>query len=106
MMNERVEAEPIAPGDVLRTNVLGGPNRITQDQLAQALGVSRHSINELVNGKRGVTADMALRLARVLSSDPDFWLNLQRDMDLYRARRKAGAEINSLPVLREARPIG
>lgn len=102
MNQQRLEAEPIAPGDVLRREVLGGAQRITQDELAQALDVSRHSINELVNGKRGVTADMALRLARVLNTDPDFWLNLQRDIDLYRARRKAGPALENLRVLRTA----
>ena len=102
MNEQQPEVEPIGPGDVLRHEVLGGPVRITQEELAQALKVSRHSINELVNGRRGVTADMALRLAHVLDTDPDFWLNLQRDIDLHRARRKVGPALETLKVLRQA----
>lgn len=100
MKFDRVEAPPITPGDVLRENVLAG-RAISQDRLAIALGVSRHSVSEIVNGKRGITADMALRLAKVLSTDPDFWLNLQRDVDLYEARRKLGDLLGNLEVLRE-----
>jgi len=62
--------------------------------------VSRFSINQIVNGKRAVTAEMALRLARVLSTTPKLWLDLQRDVDLYAARRKLGEEIEVLKVLR------
>lgn len=96
-----VEAPPIAPGDVLRNEVLRGLG-ITQDRLASALGVSRHSVSELVNERRGITAEMALRLSAVLSTDPDFWLNLQRDVDLYHARRKLGADLHRLENLRAA----
>ena len=93
------EAPPIAPGDVLRDEVMEGL-RITQDRLAKALGVSRHSVNELINGKRGVTADMALRLSTVLGTDPDFWLNLQKDVDLHEARQKLGDQLDELEILR------
>jgi antitoxin HigA-1 len=94
-----VPAPPISPGDVLRDIILSHP-QITQERLAKAMQVSRFSINQIVNGKRAVTAEMALKLARVLSTTPDLWLNLQKDVDLYAARRKLGEEIKALKVLR------
>lgn len=94
-----IPAPPISPGDVLREFILSDPG-ITQERLAQAMQVSRFSINQIVNGKRAVTAEMALKLARVLSTTPKLWLDLQRDVDLYAARRKRGEEIRALKVLR------
>lgn len=58
---------------------------LTQDGLARRLGVSRVTINELVQGKRPLTANMALRLARLTSQSPGFWLNLQRAVDVWDA---------------------
>jgi len=94
-----VPAPPISPGDVLRDFILSDPE-ITQERLAKAMQVSRFSINQIVNGKRAVTAEMALKLARVLSTTPKLWLDLQRDVDLYAARRKLDEEIEALKVLR------
>jgi addiction module HigA family antidote len=79
--------EPISPGEVLRKKI-----GVTQDQLAEAMNVSRFTINQLMNGKRGVTAEMALRLARVTSTSAEFRLDLQRDVDLYDAELKHGRE--------------
>lgn len=95
------EPAPVTPGEVLRDDILVGTG-ITQDQLASAMSVSRFTVNQIINGRRAVTAEMALRLARVLSTSPDLWLNLQRDVDLWRARRAQRDEINALPVLRQA----
>ena len=94
-----IEAPPIGPGDVLREQFLE-KREITQEQLADAMGVSRLSINQIVNGRRRVTAEMALRLAYVTGTTPDFWLNLQRDVDLYEARLKLEDELQKLNVLR------
>lgn len=88
----------ISPGDVLRKDYVAR-GRLTQDQLASAMGVSRFSVNQLLNDRRNVTAEMALRLARVLGTSPEFWLDLQRDVDLERARRRKGAEIEALSPL-------
>lgn len=98
-----IPAPPVAPGEVLRDRFL---NEITQDQLAQALRVSRFSVNQIVNGRRGVTAEMALRLAKVTSTTADYWLNLQRDVDVYEANLKLKDELRSLQVLRAAKPQG
>ena len=94
-----VPAPPISPGDILRDLIRSDPE-ITQERLAKSMHVSRFSINQIVNGKRAVTAEMALKLARVMSTTPDLWLNLQKDVDLYAARRKLGEKIRALKVLR------
>ncbi len=95
-----IPAPPVGPGDVLREQFLG-KLKVTQEQLATALQVSRLSVNQLANGRRAVTAEMALRLARVTTTTPDFWLNLQRDVDLYEAELKLADTIPQLKVLRE-----
>lgn len=89
----------VSPGRVLRERIedeLG----ISQEALAAATGVSRLTINEIVNEKRTVTAEMALKLAKALGTDPYLWLNLQQDVDLARARVKLGA-MSNIKVLRE-----
>lgn len=91
--------EPPRISEVLRTHFLTIEG-VTQDRLAQAMGVSRHSINELMNDRRSITAPMALRLGRVLGTDPEFWLNLQQARDLFEARRDLGEELGDLTILR------
>src|SRR5436305_311129 len=61
------------------------PLGLTQTVLAQAMGVPRKHVNELCNGRRAVTADTALILARVFGNSADFWLNVQRRIDLWNA---------------------
>lgn len=92
------------PGDLLREQVVGRLG-ITQDQLADALGVSRYSVNQLINDRRAITAEMALRLSVVLGTTAEFWLELQMGVDLERARRRLGADVSTLKVLKsEVRP--
>lgn len=94
-----IETFVVSPGSVLRTEIeetLG----ISQEQLAAAMGVSRLTINEIVNEKRTVTAEMALRLSKALGTDPRVWLNLQQDLDLGRAREKLG-EMRDVTALRK-----
>jgi addiction module HigA family antidote len=77
------------------------PLGITQSDLAVRLGVSFPRLNELIRGKRGVTPDTALRLARVVGMSADFWLGLQQDWDLWHAMRSEGAaEIERLKPLK------
>lgn len=95
-----VPAPPVAPGEVLRDRILG-PLGITQDQLASALQVSRFSVNQIVNGRRAITAEMALRLAQVIGTTAEFWLNLQRDVDVYQAHSKLRNVLPTLNVLRK-----
>ncbi len=102
MDNRFTEPHPVTPGEFLREHVLAGTG-ITQDALAEAMGVSRFTVNQIINGRRAVTADTAVRLAQVLSTTPDLWLNLQNDVDLWRARRALGEVTLALKVLR--RPV-
>lgn len=95
-----IPAPPVGPGEVLRERFLEKLN-LTQEQLAESMKVSRLSVNQIVNGRRAVTAEMALRLARVTSTTPGFWLNLQRDVDLHEAEQKLAAVLPQLKVLRE-----
>ncbi len=97
-MSDIRDFPPPSPGDVLRARVLDGMD-VKQDALARALGVSRFTVNQMLNGRRGVSADMALRLSHVLGTSAEMWLSLQAKVDLYEARRRAGEEIATLPVL-------
>ncbi|MGH2543641.1 MAG: HigA family addiction module antitoxin [Ardenticatenaceae bacterium] len=82
---------PTHPGEMLREEFLV-PLGMTQTELAERIGVSYVRINELVNEKRGITPDTALRLARLLGTTPEFWLNGQRNWDLWHAMRAPEAE--------------
>lgn len=69
---------------------------ITQDQLADHIGVSRYSINQLANGRRRITADMAIRLGEAFGTDAEHWMNLQQRQDLEVARRKQRKRVRYL----------
>jgi addiction module HigA family antidote len=73
--------KPVHPGEVLLEEFLK-PMGLSQNQLALSIGVSPRRINEIVLGKRSITADTALRLARYFDMSPQFWLGLQMDYDL------------------------
>jgi len=72
---------PIHPGEILREEFLG-PMGISQYRLAKDISVPPRRINEIVHGKRAITADTALRLGRFFGMSPQFWLNLQTRYDL------------------------
>jgi addiction module HigA family antidote len=79
------------------------PMGLSQSEFAIHLGVSFPRLNEIIRGRRGVTPDTALRLARVLGISPDFWLGLQSDWDLWHAMRGASApQIAGLRPLRRS----
>jgi antitoxin HigA-1 len=75
---------PTSPGEILLEEFLK-PLRMTQAELADRIGVSYVRLNEIVNGRRGITPSTALRLAKALGTTPDFWLNGQVALELYRA---------------------
>ena len=87
MIQLPTDGEPAHPGEFLREEFLL-PKNITQQQLADAIHVPFQRINELVNGKRGVTPSTALRLARFFDVSGEFWMNLQARWDLYRALKR------------------
>ncbi|MEZ4587196.1 MAG: HigA family addiction module antitoxin [Gemmatimonadales bacterium] len=78
---------PTHPGEILLRDFLE-PLGLTQSELARHIGVSFPRLTEVVHGKRSVTTDTALRLSRALGTTPDFWLNLQRDRDLWDLERQ------------------
>ena len=89
---------PVHPGRFL-TELLQ-ERSISQTQLARAIGVSAMRVSHVVNGKRPVTAEMALRLSRFFGQTPQYWLNLQSRYDLDRAQDVIGSRIKS-----EVRPL-
>src|SRR3954463_13858936 len=76
--------KPASVGEILTQEFIE-PMGLTQQALAEAMGVPRKHVNELCNGRRAVTAPTALILARVFGNSPDFWLNVQRRTDLWDA---------------------
>jgi antitoxin HigA-1 len=90
---------PTHPGEMLLEEFLV-PLGMTQTALAARLAISFPRLNEIVRGKRGVTPDTALRLARVVGMSADFWLGLQQDWDLWQAlHSKRASAINRLRPL-------
>ena len=78
--------EPIHPGEMLLEEFLE-PMKITQRELSSAIHVPYQRINEIINGRRGITPSTALRLARYFGMSEDFWMNIQLRWDLYRVRK-------------------
>ena len=86
------DLSPIHPGEILHEDFLK-PMALSQSRLARALHVPPRRINEIVLGKRAVTADTALRLSRFFGTTARFWMNLQADYDLRMARRRTADRI-------------
>ena len=82
---------PTHPGEMLLKEFLE-PLGMTQMELAERIRVSYPRVNELINGKRSMTPDTALRLAKLLETTPEFWLNGQRNWDLWHALHSETAE--------------
>jgi len=80
------EFEPVTPGDILREEFLAEYN-LSQGALARAVGVSPNRITEIINNRRRITADTALRLSLYFGNSPEFWMNLQANYDLKVAYR-------------------
>jgi addiction module HigA family antidote len=87
----RGEFAPITPGEMLKEEFLAGYS-LSQNQLAKAIGISPNRIAEIVNNRRRITADTALRLGLFFGNSPEFWMNLQAHFDLKMARRKLRPE--------------
>lgn len=88
--------EPTHPGEMLMQEFLI-PMSITQRDLSKSIHVPYQRINEIVNGRRGITPSTALRLAKFFGMSEDFWMNLQLRWDLYRTKR---AEEKELHIIR------
>ena len=86
----------IHPGEILLEEFLK-PMGISQNRLARTIDVPPRRINEIVLGKRRITADTAMRLARAFGTSEHFWLGLQADYDLEQARLDHGKELEQIP---------
>ena len=95
MVRIPTEREPTHPGEMLLEEFLT-PMGLTQRDLAEAIHVPYQRINEIVNGRRGITTSTALRLARFFDMSADFWLNLQLRWDVYHAQRREMKELEAI----------
>lgn len=90
---------PLHPGEILREEYLR-PLSMSASRLAAALGIPTNRITEILNERRAISADTALRLARALGTSPDFWLNLQKRFELRTAEIELGAKLKAIkPIL-------
>ena len=94
-----VALAPVHPGDVLLEDYLR-PLGLSQNRLAVALGVPPRRINEIVHGKRRITAGTALRLSRYFGTTDRFWLNLQTRFDLEKEKDNLGTVVDQIQPLR------
>ncbi len=92
---------PTHPGEVLREDFLPDYG-LTVSGFAEALGVSRQTVNELLRERRAVSPEMALRLARLFGNTPEFWLNAQRAVDLWKAARVMKKRVERITPLNAA----
>lgn len=96
-----LQRRPVHPGEMLREDFMPDYG-LSVSALASALGVSRQSVNELVRERRAVSPEMALRLARLFGNSAEFWLNLQRAVDLYDAGAAIKDDVRQIKPLRVA----
>lgn len=96
-MNRRFKngMPPVHPGEILREEYLI-PLKMSANRLASALGIPTNRITEILNERRSISADTALRLARALNTSADFWLNLQKRFELRTAEIELGAKLKTI----------
>ena len=90
---------PTHPGEILRYEYLEELN-MTQQQLADAIGVTRVRINEIILGKRSISTDTAFRLAKYFNTTPEFWMGLQMNVDMWDTLRKRKKDYDSIHPLK------
>lgn len=99
--NTGMRRRPTHPGEMLREDFL--PDfELTVSGLANAIGVSRQTINELLRERRSVSPEMALRFARLFGNSPEFWLNAQRAIDLWNANKAISKDVERIRPLNAA----
>ncbi len=100
-MTTNATMHPIHPGEILQEEYLD-PLSVSQYRLARAIDVSPRRINEIVHGKRGISADTALRLARYFATSERFWLNLQNRYDIEIERDRLSAILDEITPMQSA----
>jgi addiction module HigA family antidote len=100
MLNNR-KRRPTHPGELLREDILPA-SELTQTELANMLGVSRRTINEICQERRSVSADMAHRLSRIFNTTPDLWMNMQSAVDIWDAHEANKTEYQKIRPLKVA----
>ncbi|MDO9521147.1 MAG: HigA family addiction module antitoxin [Pseudohongiella sp.] len=99
--NTGMKRKPTHPGEMLRVDFM--PDyELSVSGLADALGVSRQSINELLRERRAVSPEMAIRLGRLFGNSAEFWLNAQRALDLWEANQALKSEVARIRPLNAA----
>ena len=98
---EKREIAPAHPGEMLKEDFMPDYG-LTTASLAEALGVTRQTVNELLRNKRAITPVMALRLSRLFGNSPEFWLNAQRAIDLWESEKRFEKELNQIRPLNAA----
>ena len=93
-----IQRKPTHPGEMLGEDFMPDYD-LTVAKLAERLGVSRQSVNELLRERRAVSPEMALRLGRLFGNSPEFWLNAQRAVDLWAASQSAKDEVSRITPL-------
>lgn len=97
----KMKRRPTHPGEILREDFIPDYD-LNVSGLATALGVSRQTVNELLQERRALSPEMALRLARLFGNSPEFWLNLQRAVDLWDAEQAIQEDMRQIKPLRVA----
>jgi len=98
---QKRQIKPTHPGEMLREDFM--PDfELNTTSLAQALGVSRQTANELLRERRAISPGMALRLSKLFGNSPEFWLNAQRALDLWNAEKQFSDEISRIQSLHAA----
>lgn len=91
--------QPIHPGEILRYEYLEELN-MTQQQIADSIGITRVRINEIILAKRSITPDTAFRLAKFLNTTPEFWIGLQTNFDMWNTLQKRKKEYETICPLK------
>lgn len=95
-----VRRKPTHPGEILKEEFLE-PLGLSQSQLAQEISTTFRTINEIVNEKRNVSPEMAIKLSRYFGTTPELWLNLQNQHDLYTARKRKQTVLQKIRPYKE-----
>jgi addiction module HigA family antidote len=91
----KIKRQPTHPGKILREDFLL-PLGLSQTELSEMLQITFRTVNEILNEKRGISPEMAVRLARFFGTSEELWLNLQDQYDLYKVKEKKQAELGKI----------